>query len=79
MSKAREFLDFWIENSVHASEEFRSPGASQHVDELLQRCVRAAEAEDVSKADMEAEVGSLADYIGEKLETANKTEISRRR
>jgi hypothetical protein len=79
VSKAREFLDFWIENSVHASEEFRSPGASQRVDELLQRCVRAAEAQDVSKADMEAEVGNLADYIGEKLEAANKTEISRRR
>ena len=79
MSNAREFLDFWIENSVHASEEFRSPGASQQVDELLRRCVRAAEAQGVSKADMEAEVGNLADYIGEKLEAANKTESNRRR
>jgi hypothetical protein len=79
LSKAREFLDFWIENSVHASEEFRSPGASQHVDELLWRCVGAAEAQGVSKADMEAEVGNLADYIGDKLEAANKTESDRRR
>ena len=79
MSRAREFLDFWIENSVHASEEFRSPGASQRVDELLGRCVRAAEGQGISKADLEAEVGNLADYIGDKLEAANKTESDRRR
>jgi len=29
MRKAREFIDFWIENSVHAAEQFH--GASQEL------------------------------------------------
>ena len=36
MSKAREFVDFWIENSVHAKEQFKMLGASQDVSELTQ-------------------------------------------
>ena len=79
MNKAREFLDFWIENSIHASEEYRSPGAPQQVDELVRRCVRAAEGQGFSQTDMEAEVGSLSDYIGDRLKAANKTESDRRR
>jgi hypothetical protein len=29
VSKTREFIDFWIENSVHAMEQYRSVGASE--------------------------------------------------
>ena len=42
MSKAREFVDFWIENSVHAKEQFKMLGASQDVSELTRRCIEAA-------------------------------------
>ena len=32
--KAREYVDYSIENSVHAAEQFGTPGASQDVDVL---------------------------------------------
>ena len=38
--KAREFIDFWIENSVHAAEQFH--GASQDVADLTARYIEAA-------------------------------------
>ena len=42
MSKVREFIDYWIENSVHAAEQYRTIGASQDITELTRRCVEAA-------------------------------------
>ncbi len=40
-TKAREFIDFWIENSVHLTERLRTAGASQDVTELTSRRGRA--------------------------------------
>jgi hypothetical protein len=77
MSKAREFIDFWIENSVHATEQYRTAGASQDVSELTRRCINAAKAQGVSEADMREEIGDLADYIRTQLESANKIENDR--
>jgi hypothetical protein len=65
--EARETLDFWIENSVHAAEQFRTPGASQDV---VSRLIEGAK-------DMQDEVGDLAAYIREKLRAANKAEEDR--
>ena len=48
MSKAREFIDFWVENSVHAVEQYRAAGASQDVIELTCRCIEAAKGEGIS-------------------------------
>lgn len=78
MSDIREYIDFWVENSIHAAEQYRAPGASQDVTELVRRCVEAAEGQGISKADMEAEIGDLAGYLREKLMAANKTETDRR-
>ena len=78
MSKAREFIDFWIENSVHAVEQFRTRGASQDVADLTARLVENAKAQGISEADMKAEVGDMAEYIRDKLKAANKTESDRR-
>ena len=77
MSKAREFIDFWIENSVHAVEQFGTPGASQDVTELTRRCVEAAKGQGISQADMKAEIGDLAQYIEGKLAGANQAERDR--
>jgi len=77
MSKAREFIDFWVENSVHAVESSRTPGASQDVTELARRCVEAAETEGVSASDIKSEIGDVAAYIAGKLKAANKIESDR--
>src|SRR5579872_4068552 len=39
---ARVYIDFSVENSVHATEEYRSPGGSQDVTELVRRLVKGA-------------------------------------
>jgi hypothetical protein len=75
--EAREYLDFWIENSVHAAEQFRTPGASQDVAELVSRLIEGAKVQGISEKDMQDEVGDLAAYIREKLRAANKAEEDR--
>ena len=78
MSKVREFIDYWVENSVHAAEQYRTIGASQDITELTRRCIEAASAQGISEDDMKAEVGDLTGYLRVKLAAANKTESARR-
>jgi hypothetical protein len=75
MTKAREFIEFWIENSVHAGDG--ADGASQDVAELTRRCLEMAGDQDISEQDINAEIGNLAKFIGRKLEAANKVEADR--
>jgi hypothetical protein len=75
-ANAREFIDFWILNSVHAAE---LQGAAQDVTELARRCVDMAQDQGLSKEDLESEVGDLAVYIRAKLRTANQAERDRPR
>jgi hypothetical protein len=78
VSKAREFIDFWVENSVHAVEQHRTAGASQDVAELTRRLIEAAKGQGISEADLQAEIGDISDYVGEKLKAANMAESERR-
>ncbi|MCC8976809.1 hypothetical protein [Bradyrhizobium brasilense] len=79
MSNAREFIDFWIENSVHAVEQYRTVGASQDVAELTRRLVEAAEGQGISEAELRAEIGDICDYIEGRLKAANRAENERRK
>ncbi|WP_431015552.1 hypothetical protein [Bradyrhizobium pachyrhizi] len=79
VSKAREFIDFWIENSVHAIEQYRTAGASQDVAELTQRLVEAARGQGISEAELRAEIGDVSDYIGGQLKEVNRAERERRK
>ncbi|MBB4363043.1 hypothetical protein GGD65_004076 [Bradyrhizobium sp. CIR18] len=79
MSNAREFIDFWIENSVHAVEQYRMVGASQDVAELNRRLVEAAEGQGISEAELRAEIGDISDYIEGRLKAANRAENERRK
>ncbi len=75
--QAREFVDFWIENSIHAVEQFGAGGATQNVADLVERLVENAKAQGISEADMKAEIGELDQYIEAQLKAANKTESDR--
>ncbi|TYL90983.1 hypothetical protein FXB40_30645 [Bradyrhizobium rifense] len=77
-SKAREYIDFWIETSVHAAEQYRTPGASQSVDDLVRRLVAGAKGQGISEEAMTNEVGDLTDFIRGKLSAANQVEKDRR-
>jgi hypothetical protein len=77
-TKAREYVDFWIENSVHAAEGLRTPGASQEVAGLVDRLIEGAGEQGISEQEMQQEVGDLADYIRGKLRAANQAENNRR-
>jgi len=59
----REFIDFWIENSIHAAEREGNAGATQNVDELVRRCVDMAKGQGFTEAEMRADVGDIAAHI----------------
>ena len=73
-TKAREFIDFWIENSVHPREPYGVTSAEQGAEELVRRLVEAAAAQGVSEKDMTAEVGDLTVFIRSELWNANQAE-----
>jgi hypothetical protein len=78
MSKAREYIDFWVENSVHAAENYTATGASQDVPLLVERLIEGAKEQGIAADTMQEEVGNLAEYILGKLQTANQIERNRR-
>jgi hypothetical protein len=77
MTAAREFIDFWIENSIHAKEQSGQAGASQDADELARRCIEMAKSQDISEDAIRHEVGNIANYIRARLSDANKIERDR--
>jgi hypothetical protein len=73
----REFIDFWIENSIHAAEHGGDAGATQNVDELVRRCVDMAASQGLTEAELRAEVGDIEAVIRTHLQAANETEHHR--
>ena len=76
-ARAREFIDFWIQNSVHAAEQYGTPGASQDVAELTRRCIEMAKSQRITEKAMRDKVGDIAEYIRSKLRIANAGEPGR--
>lgn len=60
VATAREFVDYWIENSTHASEAHGAVGAEQGVSILTARCVEMASIFGFSKTALDQQVGNLA-------------------
>jgi hypothetical protein len=79
VSKVREFMDFWTENSIHAAEQYRTAGASQDVAELTRRLIQAAKGQGISEAALQAEIGEISEYIRDRLKAANRAESERRK
>ena len=78
-SKAREFVDFWIENSVHATELYGMPGSEQDAGRLAARCFEMAQSQGISEEAIKAEFGDLTAYIQSQVKVANLTEGERRK
>ena len=76
-TKAREYIDFWIENSIHATEQFETPGASQDVSLLVERLIEGAKGQGITEQAMHDEVGDLTAYVRGKLAIANQVERGR--
>jgi hypothetical protein len=75
--QAREFIDFWIENSVHAAEQSRAPGGSQDVTQLTERCIDMAKSQAITEEAIRDEIGDIGEYIRGKLDAANQAERDR--
>ena len=57
--------------------QFRTPGASQDVTELVRRLIEGAKGQGISGKDMQDEVGDLTEYVRDKLRAAKKAEDDR--
>lgn len=77
MATVREFVDFWLENSVHADEEFGPRRGRQAIEQLVQNLIRAADDQGITKAQIEAELGSPYDFIRARIDEKNRNEASR--
>jgi hypothetical protein len=77
-SDAKEFIDFWIKNSVHAKSEFGMTGSSQDAGILTERLKRAAEAQGISALEIIRQVGDIEEYLNRLLEDANAVQASRK-
>jgi hypothetical protein len=69
---AKEFIDFWIENSVHAKLDLGQDGSSQDVDELTSRLLISAREQGLSPDDISREIGAPAAYIKSRLDKLNQ-------
>ena len=58
--------------------QYRVPGASQDVSELVSRLVEGAKRQGITEQSMQDEVGDLTEYVRDKLEAANADERDRR-
>jgi hypothetical protein len=77
MATAKEFVEFWLENSVHPDEQFGARRGREAIQNLADNLVRAAEAQGFTKAQVEAEIGDIYDHIRASIDRQNKVEDSR--
>ena len=77
MASAKEFVEFWLENSVHPDEQFGPKRGREAVQRLADNLVRAAEERGFTQAQMEAEIGNLYDFIRASIDQQNQAEDAR--
>lgn len=78
MATVREFVDFWIANSVHADETFGPHRGQSEVQELVDRFVSAARDQGFTEADIEHEVGDIYEHLRALINRLNDQEQRRR-
>jgi hypothetical protein len=79
MSAAREFVEFWLTNSVHADEQMVSRRGREDILKLADRLVVAASYQGFSQQQVEAEIGDIYAYIRARIDRQNVSETTRLR
>jgi len=80
VATTREFVDFWLENSVHADEQFGAKRGRVEVDRLVESLVHAAEAQGFTKKQVEDELGGdIPGFIRASIDRQNESEDVRLR
>ena len=77
VATVKEFVDFWIENSVHADEQLTARRGRGTIQKLADRLLAAAEGEGFTKAQVETEIGDVFAYIRSRIDAENVGETAR--
>ena len=77
MATAKEFVEFWLHNSVHADEQFAPRRGREAVQHLVDGLIGAAEAQGFTKEQTEAEIGDIYEYIRASIDRQNASEHTR--
>ena len=77
MTQAREFADFWLQNSVHADEQYTAKRNRVAVQTLADKLIRAAKEQGFAQEQMEAEIGDIYAYIRASIDSQNVDETAR--
>ncbi len=78
-AKTKEFIEFWMENSVHPRLDLGLEGSTQNASDLAERLLRAALDQGLSADDIAREIGDPTNYIKARLDILNAAEFERRR
>jgi hypothetical protein len=79
MPAVREFVDFWLTNSVHADEQMVGRRGREDILKLADRFAVAANCQGFSKQQIEAEIGDIYAYIRAMIDSENVHETARLR
>jgi hypothetical protein len=77
MTEAWAFVEFWLRNSVHADEQMTSRRRREAVQALTDQLICAAEDQGADRAEIEAEIGNIYDYIRASIDSQNISETAR--
>lgn len=77
MATAREFVDFWLANSVHPDEQYGVQRGEKAVWQLVDGLIEAARGQGFAKAQIETEIGDLYGYIRTSIDKQNAMETGR--
>jgi hypothetical protein len=78
VAATREFVEFWLENSVHADEQFGAKRGRVEVDRLVGSLVQAAEAQGFTRQQVEDELGGgMRGFIRASIDWQNEAEDTR--
>jgi hypothetical protein len=78
-SAAKEFIEFWLQNSVHADEQMVGRRGREAILKLADRLVVAAGHQGFSKQQIDAEIGDICTHIRASVDAKNSSETTRLR
>jgi hypothetical protein len=73
----KEFIEFWLENSVHADESRGARRDGRAVQELADRCLAAAKEQGFSEDQITAEIGDIYEHIRGLIDKLNTDQDNR--